>query len=183
MKVFFALLTTLAALATAQAQFQFRSDATPAQDGGGNRTGSGTFLITLSGSTMTINGNFTGLSGNSTAAHIHGPSAAFPASASVIYDFTPGGLNLATLGSTSGSINGSFELVPKGAGGTYTVNQQMADLNAGLWYVNVHSSTFGGGEIRGVILPVPEPSTWVLAGLGVGGLVLLRMRRQRQASV
>jgi hypothetical protein len=128
---------------------------------------------------MTINGTFSGLSGNSTAAHIHGPSGPFPASASVIYDFTPGGLNLATLGSTSGGINGSFELVPK-ANGAYTVAQQMVDLNAGLWYVNVHSTTFGGGEIRGQILPVPEPSTWLLAGLGVASLLVLRQRQKAQ---
>jgi hypothetical protein len=181
MKVFLALITTLTALATAQAQFSFTANCTPAQDGGGARTGTGAFTLTLSGSTMTINGNFSGLSGNSTAAHIHGPSAAFPASGSVIYDFTPGGLNLATLGSPAGTINGTFELIPK-VNGTYSVAQQMADLNAGLWYVNVHSTTFGGGEIRGVIQPVPEPSTWVLASLGVVGLVLLGLRRQRQAA-
>ncbi|HXJ55197.1 MAG TPA: CHRD domain-containing protein [Verrucomicrobiae bacterium] len=177
MKVFFSLLASLAVLTTAQAQF--RVDATPAGDGGGTRSGSGTFLLTLVGTTMTINGTFSGLSGNSTAAHIHGPSGPFPASASVIYDFTPGGLNLATLGSTSGGINGSFELVPK-ANGAYTVAQQMADLNAGQWYVNVHSTTFGGGEIRGQILAVPEPSTWLLAGLGVASLLVLRRRQNAQ---
>src|SRR5262245_60606646 len=118
MKVFLALLATVTALTTAQAQFV--SNATPQQDGGGNRRGSGTFTLTLSGTTMTISGTFTDLSSPSTLAHIHGPAGPLPATAGVIYDFTPGGLNLATLGGTSGGINGTFELVPKG-GGAYTV--------------------------------------------------------------
>jgi len=175
MKVFLALLATVTALTTAQAQFV--SNATPEQDGGQGRTGSGTFTLTLSGTTMTIAGTFQGLSSPSTLAHIHGPAGPLPATAGVIYDFTAGGLGLATLGGTSGSINGSFQLLPKG-GGAYTVAQQMIDLNNGLWYVNVHSQNFGGGEIRGQILPVPEPSTWVLAGLGLCSLLVLRKRRQ-----
>jgi hypothetical protein len=177
MKVFLALLATVTALTTAQAQFV--SNATPEQDGGEGRRGSGTFTLTLSGTTMTIAGTFQGLSSPSILAHIHGPAGPLPATAGVIYDFTapPGGLGLATLGGTSGSINGSFQLIPK-RGGAYTVAQQMIDLNNGLWYVNVHSETWPGGEIRGQILPVPEPSTWVLAGLGLCSLLVLRKRRQ-----
>lgn len=176
MKISLALLASLALLTSAQAQFQ--ANCTPEQDGGGNRRGTGTFTLTLVGTTMTINGAFSGLSSNSTAAHIHGPAGPLPATASVIYDFTPGGLNLATLGSTSGTIIGTFELVPKGTGGAYTVAQQIADLNAGLWYVNVHSAAFGGGEIRGQIVAVPEPSTWALAGLGLSSLLVWRLRRR-----
>jgi len=177
MKILFSLLATLATLVSAQAQFQFSATLTPAGDGGGGRTGTGTFLLTLTGTTMTISGTFAGLSANSTAAHIHGPSGPLPATASVLYDFTPGGLNLATLGSTSGGINGTFGLVPK-SGGAYTVSQQMADLNAGLWYLNVHSTAFPGGEIRGQILAVPEPSTLALVGLGVGSLLAWGVRRR-----
>lgn len=33
--------------------------------------------------------------------------------------------------------------------------QQAADLMAGLWYVNVHSTMHSGGEIRGMVAPVP----------------------------
>jgi hypothetical protein len=175
MKAFFVSLFTLAALVSAQAQFQFSANLTPAGDGGGARTGTGTFLLTLTGTTMTINGNFSGLSANSTAAHIHGPSGPLPGTASVLYDFTASGLGLATLGSTAGTINGTFGLVAKG---TYTVAQQVTDLQAGLWYLNVHSTAFPGGEIRGQVLPVPEPSSLALAGLGLIGLAAWRVRRR-----
>jgi len=58
---------------------------------------------------------------------------------------------------------------------------QMNQLNSGMWYVNIHTSGTGGfpeGEIRGQILPVPEPSTLVLGALGLGGLVVWRVRRR-----
>jgi|SRR5665213_3019792 len=47
---------------------------------------------------------------------------------------------------------------------------QISDLENGLWYVNVFtsSSTYPGGEIRGQITPVPEPSALALLGLGAG---------------
>jgi hypothetical protein len=35
---------------------------------------------------------------------------------------------------------------------------QEADLLAGLWYLNLHTTSFGGGEIRGQVLAAPVPS-------------------------
>ncbi len=56
---------------------------------------------------------------------------------------------------------------------------QVADLLAGLWYLNLHTNAFPGGEIRGQVLArsVPEPSTLGLLGAGLFGLGFLRRRQ------
>jgi hypothetical protein len=61
----------------------------------------------------------------------------------------------------------------------------LADLQAGLAYVNIHTAAHGGGEIRGQLTQVsavPETSTYAMlaAGLGVIGFVA-RRRKQGQA--
>jgi hypothetical protein len=45
-------------------------------------------------------------------------------------------------------------------------------------YFNVHTTTFPGGEIRGDIAVVPEPSTYVLLATGLGALGLIARRRR-----
>jgi hypothetical protein len=57
-----------------------------------------------------------------------------------------------------------------------------ADLLAGNLYLNVHSTLFRAGEIRGQLLPVPEPSTYALAGAGLLGAIVF-LRRRKQAAV
>jgi hypothetical protein len=73
---------------------------------------------------------YSGLSGPASAAHIHGP-AAVGTNAGVVIPFT-GDLN-------AQPISGEKAITPA----------QYADLAAGLYYVNIHSSRFPGGEIRG----------------------------------
>ncbi len=50
----------------------------------------------------------------------------------------------------------------------FLTTQQISDLEAGLWYVNLTSPSFPGGEIRGQINPVPEPLTLALLGVAIG---------------
>ena len=45
-------------------------------------------------------------------------------------------------------------------------------MEAGKTYWNIHSSTVGGGEIRGFLVPVPEPGALAFAGLAAAGLVV-----------
>lgn len=55
---------------------------------------------------------------------------------------------------------------------------QLANLKSGNLYVNVHSTTFPGGEVRGQITAVPEPATGALAIVGLGCFWMLRRRRR-----
>lgn len=159
-----------AALASAQSLFTANLDG--AQDGGGLRTGSGLINVTLTGSTIAFNGSFSGLSGtvNSGGFHIHGPAAQTTpiSSAGILYFLFP----TMTLNADqkSGTINGTQVL---------SSQAHIDHLNNGLLYFNIHTSTFGGGEIRGQILPVPEPSTWALLGMGATGLLWLVRRRAK----
>ena len=52
-----------------------------------------------------------------------------------------------------------------------------AGFFTGTTYFNIHTSTFGGGEIRGFLV-TPEPATLVLLGLGLAG-VAARLRKKR----
>jgi len=177
MKTLVSALLLGASLTLAQAQ-NYTFNLTPGQDGGGARTGSGGGLITLSGNTLSINGAFSGISGNWTADHIHGPGAP-GINANVLYGLqTP--YTTLNADQRSGTIIGSFSLVdnPGNPPSGFTIAQQLSQLDSGLWYVNIHSQTFGGGEIRGQILPVPEPSTLALIALSIGaGGWYIRRRR------
>jgi hypothetical protein len=69
-------------------------------------------------------------------AHIHGP-AQIGENAPAIFQFAGGTPKIGTFG----------PLTPT----------QVADLTAGLYYVNIHSTKFPSGEIRGQILPTTDP--------------------------
>jgi CHRD domain len=133
-------------------------------------TGSGTASLDLATDFFTFNDTFSGLSSADTASHIHAPGLP-GVSAPVIIPFT-----LASgfvVGQTFGSISYSGTLTPL----------QAAELEAGQFYVNVHTTNFPGGEIRGqlvqVFSTVPEASAFGCAGAAIlFGIVALRRRRK-----
>jgi hypothetical protein len=77
-----------------------------------------------------------GLTGPATAAHFHGPAAP-GANAGVVLP-----------------LSAPATPLPSPSEGSATLTEsQVADLVAGRWYVNVHTATYPGGEIRGQLTP------------------------------
>ena len=191
------------------AQTFFAANLTPNQEfpvtptftmsGGGSRPASfGTAMFTLNAAmdqlsmTVTItnidvNGTQTpgDTNDNLVAAHIHSPAAP-GASASVVWGFfgspdndnNPDQFVLTPFASGVGGTFTSIWDAPEGQPGT-SLTAQLNNLMNGLTYINFHTSQNGGGEIRGQILLVPEPSTIALLGIGLAGAGLAVWKRRR----
>ncbi len=128
----------------------------------GSPTGTGTFNATLDTVTNAFKYNlqFSGLTGNATLGHIHGPfTPGTVGTAGVILNFDPAvtagatftGLNTASAGSATGSLTLNAQLSL-----TSTINGDSLKklLLAGFTYANIHTATNPGGEIRGQITVV-----------------------------
>src|SRR5829696_7242747 len=112
-----------AGMTVAHAQ-NFTANLTPGQDGGGLRQGSGNVNITLSGTTLSLSGSFSGITDGMVGGHIHGP-APIGSPAGVIYNLITLG-NLSGAGTTSGTFSGNLNLIANPPGYTTTA-QQLAD--------------------------------------------------------
>jgi CHRD domain/PEP-CTERM motif len=150
--------------------------------------GTGTAVVTINGNFMTVNVVFSGLTGNTTASHIHccqpvGTNAGVATTVPTFLGFPLGvqsGSYLMTLDLTlASSYNPAFVTAQGG------LAQAQAALIAGIIngqaYLNVHSSFAPGGEIRGQLVATPEPATLSLlvAGLlGAGGVIRRRLKAQ-----
>jgi hypothetical protein len=129
----------------------------------------------LSDDTLSYSVSYAGLSGPSTAAHIHGPADVNTA-AGVIQGLT------GDLGVTTGNFNVS-NLALSPATATALENALLTQDVGGvsLGYLNVHSTVFPGGEIRGQLVQVavvPEVDSAVFVGAALGLGALLWRRRQ-----
>ena len=180
----------LASVPASAAVFIFAGNLTGAQENPPvvtNGTGFTTVTVDTTLQTLRLIANFSGLTGNTTVAHIHccAPVGANAGVATPTPTF-PG----FPAGVTSGFYDGTFDmkLASSFNAGFITANggspatafaALLTGLQAGRAYLNIHSSFAPGGEIRGQLAAGPEPASWamLITGFGAAG-VALRRRRQ-----
>jgi uncharacterized repeat protein (TIGR01451 family) len=133
-----------------------------------NSTGTGTATLVLSADEKTarLSLNFSGLTSAQTDAHIHSP-AAVGSNAAVLFPLPLGQIS-----------DFKIDLTPT----------QAQDLKNGLFYVNVHTTTFPSGEIRGQFQTSSSASSFQFGAtqIGVGegeGSAVITVTRAGNAAV
>ena len=152
-------------------------------------TGHGTARVTIDFDlvTMRVQATFADLIGNVSASHIH--CCTLPGANAGVATMTPSFTGFPT-GVKSGSYDVTFNMASSASYNTTFINNNggtvgsafnalVAGLDAGKAYLNVHTSSFPGGEIRALLVPVPEPETYALMLVGLGVLGWAAKRRQQ----
>jgi hypothetical protein len=152
-------------------------------------TGSAVITIDTVADTMHVQESFSGLESPTTASHIHcclaqpatvGVATTVPTFPNFPLGVMSGTYDM-TLDMTSlASFNPAFVTANGG-----TAASAFAALLAGLTtdesYINIHTTEFPGGEIRGILAETPLPGALPLAATGFGLLGLFGWRRKRKA--
>jgi CHRD domain-containing protein len=126
----------LAVTASAQQSFKVRLRPVPIEAStAANTTGAGEATASLAGSKLTLRGNFAGLKGPATAAHLHqGP---------VMGVRGPSFADVTVPAATSGAFNAEIALTPA----------QVEGLRQGQIYLQIHSEAAPDGNLWGWLVP------------------------------
>jgi len=191
-KLALALLTLLACAGTATAStIKYVAVMNGANEAPPNASpGTGIAYVTIDDvlNTMLIEASFAGLTTPNTNAHIHCCTASPFTGTAGVATTTPTFTDFPS-GTTSGIYTHLFDLTLATSwnpafvtahGGTTAGAEAdfLAGMATGRTYFNIHTTQFGGGEIRGFLQPVPEPATLTLVGLGAAALVRKRFNKK-----
>lgn len=154
-------------------------------------TGFATVTYNDAAHTLAISATFSGLTGTTTASHIHAATANPLAGTAGVVTQTPSFVGF-PLGVTSGTFSNVLDLTLASSfnpvyvtanGGSAAAAEAAfaAALASQRAYFNIHTSAFGGGEIRGfLVASVPDSSsTLALFMIALPGLLV--WHRQRRA--
>lgn len=159
----------------------------PAESPPNGSPGSSVASFEIDGNLLRAEVPFRDLLADTTMAHIHCCTAApFTGVAPIAIPFVD-----FPLGVTAGSYTHAFDLTDASIydpaflaafGGTpASASTALIDaIEANEAYLNIHTTRFPAGEIRGfmVAAPIPEPATWGMLGLGMAGLGAMARRRR-----
>jgi hypothetical protein len=133
-----------------------------------NSAGTGTVIavVDFDAFTLELDVHFSGLSGTTTASHIHGLTDQPLTGLANVATMTPSFAGFPT-GVTAGDYSHTFELTDAASynpafisanGGTISgaSNALFQGFAQGRTYLNIHTTAFPGGEIRGFLLPDPK---------------------------
>jgi len=187
-RVLLSVLLACAIVSTQAAVYQY--DVTFAPEAvGASGSGTGSVFYDDIAHSLQMVANFSGLSGNVTVTHFHGPTPSAGTGTAGVAVGNPSLPGFPT-GATSGAYNQTLDLTQTTSfNGTFLGNNGgtaasaeaafISAVNQGRAYWNIHTSTFGGGEIRGFLTAVPEPSSLVLFGLAAAAMAARRCSKPR----